>query len=220
MASMISYGIHLVLPPRRGLDDVTVVTLRAGCEPRLVRSRTICTRIRKECAPSVTREKARGGYADSIPLRSHTMTNVMRQRTSTSGHVEPCLPSPAARSPTRADWVHEIKADGYRLMARRDSVGVRLLTRNGHDWADRYPRRHDGGPPPQGQVLPDRRRSRGVRRARTGGVRAPAKPTVGATTCSSTPSTCWGSMDRPAARAAGDAQGDARAAQAQQRPQR
>jgi len=24
-------------------------------------------------------------------------------------------------------------------MARRDSVGVRLLTRNGHDWAPRYP---------------------------------------------------------------------------------
>jgi ATP-dependent DNA ligase len=27
--------------------------------------------------------------------------------------------------------VHEIKHDGYRLMARRDRVGVRLLTRNG-----------------------------------------------------------------------------------------
>ena len=24
-------------------------------------------------------------------------------------------------------------------MARRDLVGIRLLTRNGHDWADRYP---------------------------------------------------------------------------------
>jgi bifunctional non-homologous end joining protein LigD len=24
-------------------------------------------------------------------------------------------------------------------MARRDPVGIRLLTRNGHDWADRYP---------------------------------------------------------------------------------
>jgi bifunctional non-homologous end joining protein LigD len=35
--------------------------------------------------------------------------------------------------------VHEIKHDGYRLMARRDPVGVRLLTRNGHDWAQRYP---------------------------------------------------------------------------------
>jgi ATP-dependent DNA ligase len=35
--------------------------------------------------------------------------------------------------------VHEIKHDGFRLMARRDAAGVRLLTRNGHDWADRYP---------------------------------------------------------------------------------
>jgi bifunctional non-homologous end joining protein LigD len=37
--------------------------------------------------------------------------------------------------------VHEIKHDGYRLMARRDpvSVGIRLLTRNGHNWASRYP---------------------------------------------------------------------------------
>jgi ATP-dependent DNA ligase len=25
------------------------------------------------------------------------------------------------------------------MMVRRDAAGVRLLTRNGHDWADRYP---------------------------------------------------------------------------------
>ena len=56
-----------------------------------------------------------------------------------SGFIEPCLPSPAERPPSGSDWVHEIKHDGYRLMARRDPVGVRLLTRNGHDWAPRYP---------------------------------------------------------------------------------
>jgi bifunctional non-homologous end joining protein LigD len=56
-----------------------------------------------------------------------------------SGFIEPCLPSAAERPPSGPDWVHEIKHDGYRLMARRDSVGIRLLTRNGHDWADRYP---------------------------------------------------------------------------------
>jgi hypothetical protein len=45
-----------------------------------------------------------------------------------------CLPlsNPACheRPPTEPDWVHEIKHDGYRLMARRDalSVGIRLLT--------------------------------------------------------------------------------------------
>ena len=34
---------------------------------------------------------------------------------------------------------HEIKHDGYRLMARRDPVGIRLLTRNGNDWSNRFP---------------------------------------------------------------------------------
>jgi bifunctional non-homologous end joining protein LigD len=53
--------------------------------------------------------------------------------------IEPCLPSPADRPPSGPDWIHEIKHDGYRLMPRRDPVGVRLLTRNGHDWAQRYP---------------------------------------------------------------------------------
>jgi len=54
------------------------------------------------------------------------------------GFIEPCLPSRADRPPSGPDWVHEIKHDGYRLMARRDSVGIRLLTRNGHDWSSRY----------------------------------------------------------------------------------
>jgi len=56
-----------------------------------------------------------------------------------SGFIEPCLPSSAERFPAGPDWVHEIKHDGYRLMARRNAVGIRLLTRNGHDWAPRYP---------------------------------------------------------------------------------
>jgi ATP-dependent DNA ligase len=56
-----------------------------------------------------------------------------------SGFIEPCLPSPAARPPSGPGWIHEIKHDGYRLMARCDAAGVRLLTRNGHDWASRFP---------------------------------------------------------------------------------
>ena len=63
----------------------------------------------------------------------------MLQRTSPSGFIEPCFPSSADQPPSGPDWIHEIKHDGYRLMARRDPVGIRLLTRNGHDWAPRYP---------------------------------------------------------------------------------
>jgi bifunctional non-homologous end joining protein LigD len=39
------------------------------------------------------------------------------------------LPSPADKPPSGSNWIHEIKHDGYRLMARRDPVGTRLLTR-------------------------------------------------------------------------------------------
>jgi bifunctional non-homologous end joining protein LigD len=39
----------------------------------------------------------------------------------------------------RPHWVHEIKHDGFRMMVRRDSAGIRLITRNGHDWSDRFP---------------------------------------------------------------------------------
>jgi ATP-dependent DNA ligase len=36
-------------------------------------------------------------------------------------------------------WVHEIKHDGYRLIARKRDGRVRLLTRRSFDWTDRYP---------------------------------------------------------------------------------
>jgi bifunctional non-homologous end joining protein LigD len=49
------------------------------------------------------------------------------------------LPSPADRPPSGTNWIHEIKHDGYRLMARRDSVGIRLITRRGNDWTSRFP---------------------------------------------------------------------------------
>jgi ATP-dependent DNA ligase len=52
--------------------------------------------------------------------------------------IEPCLPSPADRPLSGANWIHEIKHDGYRLMARRDPIGIRLITRPGKDWADRF----------------------------------------------------------------------------------
>jgi bifunctional non-homologous end joining protein LigD len=31
--------------------------------------------------------------------------------------IEPCLPSPAEKTPSGSNWIHEIKHDGFRLMA-------------------------------------------------------------------------------------------------------
>jgi bifunctional non-homologous end joining protein LigD len=52
---------------------------------------------------------------------------------------EPCLPSAVEQPPAGSDWIHEIKHDGFRLLARRGAAGVRLFTRNGHDWTERFP---------------------------------------------------------------------------------
>ncbi len=40
--------------------------------------------------------------------------------------------------PAGPDWLHEIKFDGYRLLARAEEGRVRLLTRNGKDWTPRF----------------------------------------------------------------------------------
>jgi len=57
----------------------------------------------------------------------------------TSGFFPPCLPRPAREPPDGPGWFHEIKHDGFRIMARRDGRGVRLYTRNGYDFAERFP---------------------------------------------------------------------------------
>jgi ATP-dependent DNA ligase len=36
------------------------------------------------------------------------------------GYIPPCIPTRAYKVPAGADWVHEIKHDGYRLQVRRD----------------------------------------------------------------------------------------------------
>ena len=55
------------------------------------------------------------------------------------GTIEPCIPTRADKPPVGPGWIHEIKHDGYRLMARRDPVGIGLITRRGNDWTTRFP---------------------------------------------------------------------------------
>jgi bifunctional non-homologous end joining protein LigD len=64
----------------------------------------------------------------------------LRERTRPGlGIIEPCLPSRAKAPPSGPGWLHEIKHDGFRILARRDSAGVRLITRNGNDFSSRFP---------------------------------------------------------------------------------
>src|SRR5688572_639683 len=51
----------------------------------------------------------------------------------------PCAPIRSTQVPSGPGWVHEIKHDGYRLIVRKAGDTVRVITRGGYDWTERYP---------------------------------------------------------------------------------
>jgi bifunctional non-homologous end joining protein LigD len=53
--------------------------------------------------------------------------------------VPPSLATLRAQAPSGPHWLHEVKFDGYRIQARLDHGAVRLLTRKGLDWTDKFP---------------------------------------------------------------------------------
>jgi bifunctional non-homologous end joining protein LigD len=63
----------------------------------------------------------------------------LHSRPSPVGFVEPCQPIGAAKPPSGPGWLHEIKHDGFRILAWRSGERVRLLTRNSNDFGERYP---------------------------------------------------------------------------------
>ena len=73
------------------------------------------------------------------PAESPYLRGMLVRRTRTDGFVDPCIPTRAAKPPVGHVWVHKIKHAGYRLILRREGDTVRLFTRRGYDWTDRYP---------------------------------------------------------------------------------
>jgi bifunctional non-homologous end joining protein LigD len=67
------------------------------------------------------------------------MSSALRELGRRVRRFEPCLPRPAKQPPAGTGWIHEIKHDGFRILAHRNGDRVRLVTRNGYDFADRFP---------------------------------------------------------------------------------
>src|SRR5712671_6738493 len=53
--------------------------------------------------------------------------------------IPPCLPTKAPQPPTGETWLHEIKHDGFRVIARKDGPRVKLYSRPGNDLTKRFP---------------------------------------------------------------------------------
>jgi bifunctional non-homologous end joining protein LigD len=64
----------------------------------------------------------------------------MPRRQYPPGFIRPCAPELREVPPVGANWLHELKHDGYRLIARRDVAMVNLWTRTAIDWTARFGR--------------------------------------------------------------------------------
>jgi ATP-dependent DNA ligase len=60
-------------------------------------------------------------------------------RTLPAGFIAPCLPMTAPSPPSGPLWLHEVKHDGFRIIARKDGERVRLYSRLGNDLTNRFP---------------------------------------------------------------------------------
>jgi ATP-dependent DNA ligase len=64
---------------------------------------------------------------------------MLRMRALPAGFIAPCLPTKTTRLPSGIDWLHEIKYDGFRVIARKKGAQVRLYSRPGSDLTHRFP---------------------------------------------------------------------------------
>ena len=63
----------------------------------------------------------------------------LHPRTLPAGFIAPCLPSSAPQAPSGEEWLHEIKHDGFRVIARKEGTRMKLYSRPGNDLTDRFP---------------------------------------------------------------------------------
>jgi bifunctional non-homologous end joining protein LigD len=57
-----------------------------------------------------------------------------------AGFIKPCRPLLVAKPPAGSDWLHEIKHDGYRILACKDGGRVTIWSRHGTNLTDRFPK--------------------------------------------------------------------------------
>src|SRR3984957_17861866 len=67
------------------------------------------------------------------------ITPARSRRSPPAGFIQPCQPTLVAHPPAGRGWLHEVKHDGYRLLASKEADRVRLWSRYGTDFTDRLP---------------------------------------------------------------------------------
>jgi ATP-dependent DNA ligase len=84
------------------------------------------------------------------------------RRTPPAGFIQPCQPTLVAYPPAGPGWLHEVKHDGFRILARKQGERVEVWSRRGALFNDRFPRIAEAVGALPVDNNPDRWRSGGV----------------------------------------------------------
>jgi len=96
-------------------------------------------RIKKSKAKTASKTKAKAELdADAPAVDIDPLTVKKAKKSALPDFVEPQLATLSAKPPIGKRWIHEVKFDGYRLLARIEAGRVKLLTRSGLDWTKRF----------------------------------------------------------------------------------
>jgi hypothetical protein len=74
---------------------------------------------------------------DSFAPRLHL--SAISLRPLAAGFIAPCLPTKTDKLPSGSQCLHEIKHDGFRVIARKKGAQVRLYSRPGNDLTHCFP---------------------------------------------------------------------------------
>ncbi|MBW8807866.1 MAG: DNA ligase D, partial [Lysobacter sp.] len=131
----------------RATAKITKTTQATGQAAKKSDAKAIAKAVKKKPSASLAGgAKADSGSKRSVAKGSAASTDWRKQALALAGAVVAAMPqqielqlaSLREHPPVGGDWLHEIKWDGYRLVAYRQR-STRLESRNGLDWTRRFP---------------------------------------------------------------------------------
>jgi bifunctional non-homologous end joining protein LigD len=110
----------------------TMEEIASGPKKEWRSNRPSKTKQRSSKTKAIKRGTTREATAIAEAVRAAPKSNSTR-------FIPPALATLSDKAPDGDNWVHEIKFDGYRIQARLDRGKVKLFTRKGLDWSEKFP---------------------------------------------------------------------------------
>ena len=119
-------------------SDADAVWSSNGKASKTSKTKTAARKQLPRTAKAANRPVKKNGRKRS-PLSKSDLAKVPgAHKSSFPRDFKPQLATLADRVPSGDNWLHELKFDGYRIVALIESGTVRLVTRRGNDWTDRF----------------------------------------------------------------------------------